>query len=256
MRLIGTAHMLVANNVTSANRPAGTNGGLVYNTTQAEFNLYESGTWRQRRDLTLMNVSGQGTGDIYYAAGPTSIARLAAGGSGSVLQANGAAAPTWVANAGALAVLTTGSGVTTSSGTLASVTIAGLATTDRLMVVVNLFVPSGGTVGTRISLMGSAVEIGRVSNAAMDGGATGAIAMSRSVVSKHGSLANGIMSWSERVFFVSTGTSTGAPTVYAASTGDFGTTWVGTWTLALEATAPSATGTMFWAWVVYQMKSS
>ena len=53
----GTAHMIVANVVTSANRPAFTPGGMVYNTSSGNFQFGEGTAWVDRRDITLMTAA-------------------------------------------------------------------------------------------------------------------------------------------------------------------------------------------------------
>lgn len=262
VRHVGTAHMLVINSVTSANRPTGTNAGLVYNTTTNKFQKYEDGAWRT--DLGYASTinshfsTSQATGDIFYADGPTSIARLAAGGSGSVLQTNAATgAPSWVANVGALALVKSGSGITTGSATTDSVSISGLGTNDRLYIAID-YKCIGGTGGT-LELHANGTRLQSI-NPSGGGEGTGAATLQSGsgvfaeFLCVQGSNANSVTSkmiaWKDdgSLEYIPTGTINRISRHKA-----IGTAWTGTWTMALRPTE-LPTGTLIWNWTIHRIK--
>lgn len=246
--LTGTAHLFQANIVTSANLPATATGAMVYHTGSANFLFGEvqggALKWLDRRDITVMTAASQATGDLFYAAGPTSIARLAAGGSGSLLQGNGAAAPSWTVPPGGMAVLRSGSGTFTASSTVDNFNVVGLATADKLGVFVSLSnAPTGsgmflsfGTGAHDLQVITSANNSSsQMSNALLGRGTNATALFGMAALSPAG-----------------TGSAIGTMSVAINYEATLNTSWVGTWTLALVARA----GTGTWTWNVYQYKSA
>mgnify|MGYP001567612584 CR=1 FL=1 len=255
--LTGTAHMLVANIVTSANLPATATGGMVYHTGSANFLFGEvqggALKWLDRRDITVMTAASQATGDVYYASGPTSIARLAAGASGSVLQANGAAAPTWVGQAGAVVLLRSSEGSYTANatGTVDNFNVTGLGLASQLLVIARMEASGGATPG--VFIQGSGTRIAKlnfnnisVANSELSHGFLGAGSGATSVLAR-----------------IVCATGIGATAGSALTTAAYnhwstllGTSWTGTWSMALQSEAVPAGTSLHYSWSVYHMKQA
>lgn len=258
----GTAHMILVNRVTSANLPATATGGMAYHTTLNNFMFAEVQAggvkWLSRRDITVMTATSMATGDIFYASGPTSIARLAAGASGSVLQANGAAAPSWGVNAGGIQLLGSGSGVYTAvaSATLDSVSITDLVANDRLFILsqgngdegsaTNLYIRYS-TASDKIAVWGGVISSGTYvfgqTYISKIQPTTAANPTAVAAVTQHES--------------TMAGSGSGAVSMYFNTTGTLSSAWTGTWTLSLETTGLGAGGgSLRWSWQIYKVKSS
>ena len=76
------------------------NGLVIYNSTEAVFERYENGAWRNVRDISYMNFPSGTQGTIMYLDSSGDVTNLAPSTSGFVLETRGTGSnPAWAANA-------------------------------------------------------------------------------------------------------------------------------------------------------------
>ena len=121
-------------NVTAANGVTATSsrtyGIQVNNAGQAVVNV----PWTDSTQTTVANLSGGTAGTLPYQSGANTTAMLAAGASGYILRANGAAAPSWTPN-DLTSFPTSNFKKSVKVATTANITLSGLQTIDGVLLV-------------------------------------------------------------------------------------------------------------------------
>jgi len=123
-----TVNVTAANAVTATS--ARTYGIQVNNTGQAVVNV----PWTDTTQTTVANLSGGSAGTLPYQSGANATAMLAAGTSGYILRANGAAAPSWTIN-DLTSFPTSNFKKSVKVATTANITLSGLQTIDGVLLV-------------------------------------------------------------------------------------------------------------------------
>jgi len=123
-----TVNVTAANGVTATS--ARTYGIQVNNAGQAVVNV----PWTDTTQTTVANLSGGSAGTLPYQSGANATAMLAAGTSGYILRANGAAAPSWTIN-DLTSFPTSNFKKSVKVATTANITLSGLQTIDGVLLV-------------------------------------------------------------------------------------------------------------------------
>jgi len=123
-----TVNVTAANAVTATS--ARTYGIQVNNAGQAVVNV----PWTDTTQTTVANLSGGSAGTLPYQSGANATAMLAAGTSGYILRANGAAAPSWTIN-DLTSFPTSNFKKSVRVATTANITLSGLQTIDGVLLV-------------------------------------------------------------------------------------------------------------------------